>query len=79
MQDLTREVAEDLERFTMDEEVDQEARRMQGAPSLETILQRLHEMEVSLNPVKLVSFNVSWFPSALENIDSRKSLFLGIY
>ena len=72
VEDLTQEVAEDLERFTLDEEVDQEARRMQGAPSLETIIQRLHEMEVSLNRVKLVSFNASWFTPALEN---REGIF----
>ena len=44
--DLTQEVAQDLSRLALDEDVEQEARLMQEAPSLERIIQRLHEMEV---------------------------------
>ena len=46
MDDLTQEVAQDLSRLTLDGDVEQEARLMLAAPSLETIIQRLHEMEV---------------------------------
>ena len=46
VEDLVQEVAEDLGNLALDEDVEQEARRMQQVPSLETILQRLHEMEV---------------------------------
>ena len=44
--DLTQEVAQDLSRLALDEDVEQEARLMKEAPSLERIMQRLHEMEV---------------------------------
>ena len=46
MDDLTQEVAQDLSRLALDEDVEQEARLMQEPPSLERIIQRLHEMEV---------------------------------
>ena len=44
--DLTQEVAQDLSRLALDEDVEQEAKLMKEAPSLERVIQRLHEMEV---------------------------------
>ncbi len=46
MEDLTQEVAEDLGKTLDENEAAEEATRMQQAPSLETIIQRLEEMEV---------------------------------
>ena len=46
MEDLTQEAAEDLGKLALNEDVGQESKLMEEAPSLEGILQRLSEMEV---------------------------------
>ena len=56
--DLTQEVAQDLSRLALDEDVEQEARLMQEAPSLERIIQRLHEMEVSRIVYRITCFEL---------------------
>ena len=56
--DLTQEVAQDLSRLALDEDVEQEARLMQEAPSLERIIQRLHEMEVRRIVYRITCFEL---------------------
>ena len=56
--DLTQEVAQDLSRLALDEGVEQEARLMQEAPSLERIIQRLHEMEVRRIVYRIICFEL---------------------
>ena len=56
--DLTQEVAQDLSRLALDEDVEQEARLMQEAPSLERIIQRLHEMEVRRIVYRITCFGL---------------------
>ena len=52
LHDVLDETVDELSRLEWDEDARQEAVAMQDAPSLETMLQKLKDMEVSLISVK---------------------------